>query len=380
MPSAGIVHRRRGSVTQIRKGVWMIRWSAGVDPLTGRRIRGKRTIRGTKSDAEKALTKKHDRADNGVTPSRSRYTFGGWLDEWLENWCRQVTDRTRHDYRATIRMYVAPTIRAKRLTAISAVDLQALLNDLLGRGLSPRTVRGVRAVLRIALNCALRLGFVRQKVVTLTKPPALPHDEVRALDAAQARQFVAAAQDDHWHALWVLLISCGLRPGEALALKWSDLEENSLRIQRTLVRVPNEGWRFEEPKTKRSRPVVLPPSVTRALTRHHALQAEQRLLAGEDYQDLGLIFSTAIGGPLNSKNLTARYFKPLLKRAELPEIRLYDLRHTAASLALKNNVNPKVVAEMLGHASTKHTMDTYSHVMPDMQAESAARLDELLFG
>jgi integrase len=358
----------------------MIRWSAGVDPLTGRRIRGKRTIRGTKADAEKALTKEQDRVDSGVTLSRSRYTFGGWLDEWLENWCNEVTDRTRHDYRATIRMYVPPALRAKRLTAVSAVDLQALLNSLLERDLSPRTVRGVRAVLRIALNCALRLGFVRQNVATLVKPPALPKREKQALDAAQSQRFLATARDDRWYALWALLVSTGLRPGEALALKWSDLEGNSLRIQRTLVRVPNEGWRFEEPKTKRSRPVVLPSSVIRALTRHHARQAEERLLAGEDYQDLGLIFSTAIGGPLNSKNLTARYFKPLLKRAELPEIRLYDLRHTAASLAMKNNVHPKVVAEMLGHASIMHTMDTYSHVMPDMQAESAERLDELLFG
>ena len=373
-------HRRRGSVKQIRKGVWLIRWSAGVDPLTARRIRGKRTIRGTKAEAEKTLTKELDRVDNGVAPSCSRYTFGGWLDEWLKDWCNEVTDRTRHDYRATIRMYVPPPLRAKRLAAVSAADLQALLNSLLERPLSPRTVRGVRAVLRIALNRALKLGLVRQNVATLVDIPRIVRREMQALDADQSRRFLAVARKDSWHALWVLLVSHGLRPGEALALMWSDLEGSTLRIQRALVRVPNEGWRFEKTKTGRSRVVTLSASVVRVLNTHRAHQAAQRLKVGKSYQDLGLIFATAIGGPLNSKNLTARHFKPLLKRAELPEIRLYDLRHTAASLALKNGVHPKVVAEMLGHASIMHTMDTYSHVMPDMQAESAARVEALLFG
>jgi len=141
--------------------------------------------------------------------------------------------------------------------------------------------------------------------------------------------------------------------------------------------VPGSKWNLAEPKNKKGRTVTLPTVAQRPL---RTLQAEERLRLGSAYSEQGFMFATASGQPLDVGNLKKKHFKPLLMRAKLPAIRLYDLRHTAASLLLANGEHPKVVQEMLEHFSITLTMDTYSHVMPDMQEQSAARLDALLSG
>ncbi len=201
-----------------------------------------------------------------------------------------------------------------------------------------------------------------------------------AINPASARLFLDAAHNTRYEALWQVLLTGGLRPSEAFGLRWTDVRNSELHIQRSLVRFPRGEWRLLEPKTKRSRRVVvLPASAARSLQKHRVRQAEERLKLGADYDDSGLVFTTECGGPLHLNNLSVRHFKPLLKRAGLPDMRLYDLRHSAATLRLANGENSKVVQEMLGHASVVLTLDTYSHVLPDMQAASAARLEEMLF-
>src|SRR5215216_4760731 len=153
-------------------------------------------------------------------------------------------------------------------------------------------------------------------------------------------------------------------------------------VQRTLVwRRKDGGWYFAEPKTARSRRTIpLPSSLVRGMREHRRRQAEQRLKAGPKYQNHDLVFATAEGSPLMPRNLLSRHFKPTLKRAELPaSIRLYDLRHSCATLLLSAGENPKVVSERLGHASVAMTLDVYSHVLPTMQQAAADRLERLLF-
>jgi integrase len=178
-----------------------------------------------------------------------------------------------------------------------------------------------------------------------------------------------------------VLLTGGLRPAEALGLRWSDVDGDRLSVQRALLRPRGGGWQLAEPKTARSRRVVvLPWSTVRALAHHRARQAEERLAVGSAYRDHGFVFATNDGEPLDVHNVSARVFKPLLREAGLPDIRLYDLRHSAATLRLANGENPKIVSEMLGHSSVVLTLDTYSHVLPEMQRESANRLESLLWG
>ena len=193
-----------------------------------------------------------------------------------------------------------------------------------------------------------------------------------------------ALQGERYAALFALAISAGMRPEEYLGLKWADLDlmKATVTAQRALVwRTKGGGWYFTEPKTSRSRRTIpLPTSMIAALSEHKRRQSEERLRLGAEWQDHGLVFTTSLGSPLNISNLTAKHFKPALQRAGLPTtIRLYDLRHTCATLLLSAGENPKVVSERLGHASITLTLDVYSHVLPDMQKSAADKLENLLF-
>ena len=373
-------HRHRGHIRLLRKAVWLIRWEERRCPKTNKRIRRTKRVYGSKKDAERALTAELKRIDAGQPARQACFTFGAWLEEHDENWCKGLSARTVHGYRAVIKTYLPQHLLRRKLEDLSPSDLQELFNDMSERGLSPTTVRGFRAVLRRALNRAMKLELVGRNVATLVDLPKPVRKEIRVLSPEEVRRFLEAAESDRFKALWYVLVTTGLRPGEALGLKWEDLDGNKLRVRRALVRISGQGWSLKETKTRRSRVVALPEMTIRALEEHRTRQKRERLQLGSSYVDRGLIFARSTGEPLESNNLKKRYFKPILEAAGLPVIRLYDLRHTAATLRLVNGEHPKVVQEMLGHASITLTMDTYSHVLPGMQEESAARLDELLEG
>jgi len=266
------------------------------------------------------------------------------------------------------------------LDQLGVDDVQAFYAALTNRGLSPRTVRFCHAVLRSALAHAVKRNMLPRNPADDATLPKSHRHEMRCLDRCEAQRFLAAAETDQWSALWILLITTGLRPGEACALKWTDLSDTRLSIQRTLVPGYRGTWQLDEPKTARSvRSIPLPPSAVRALVRHRANQAAERLRAGASYKDLDFVFANSLGDPLHPEVLSKRPFHRILQAAGLPQIRMYDLRHTAATLLLAAGENPKVVSERLGHASITLTLDTYSHVLPDMQQAAADKLERMLF-
>jgi integrase len=180
--------------------------------------------------------------------------------------------------------------------------------------------------------------------------------------------------------LFAVMLTTGLRPSEALGLKWDDLQGVTLRIQRSIEHNGN-GWNFGSLKTpKARRSVSVPSSLLIRLKAHRIKQAKQKLSAGADYQDHGLIFATPEGQPLDLANIRQRHFKPILQKAGLPDIRMYDLRHTCATLLLAAGENVKVVSERLSHASVAMTLDNYAHVLPDMQQQATDKLEDMLYG
>ena len=195
------------------------------------------------------------------------------------------------------------------------------------------------------------------------------------------RAFFEAAGEDRLETLYILAVTTGLRQGEILGLKWEDVDFDAGRIsvQRTLSAAKNDST-FSSPKSNKSRrSVKLATSAVEALRAHRERQLEEREKLDGLWQDYGLVFISTIGTPLNRHNVFGRSFKPLLKKAGLPHtIRFHDLRHTCATLLGSKNVNPKVVQEMLGHANISHTMDIYSHVLPNMQDEAAAAIESAL--
>lgn len=379
--------RRRGTITQRGSDQWLVRVTLGYE--AGKQIRVNRVIRGTKQDADKALTRLTREADEGLAVRTSRQSLGEWLKEWLDAWCNDVRDRTREDYRWILSRYLPPSLSATRLERLSAGDIQRWLNDLssgvvTGKPLSARTVRYAHSVVRAALNRALKIGRVSRNVSTLVDLPRQQRKELTVLSVDEAKQFLAAAADERGGALLTLLLLTGLRPSEALALRWTDLDLDRtsggvLRVNRSVARSSTGAWKFVEPKTNKSRrAIVLTTIETRMLERHRRTQAEEKLAAGKAYSDFGLIFATELGTPFTVGNVRRRFLARVLQRASLPHMRLYDLRHSSATLLLALGEHPKLVAERLGHSTTRLTLDTYSHVLPTMQARSAERLSSAL--
>jgi integrase len=218
---------------------------------------------------------------------------------------------------------------------------------------------------------------------------------MRAMTKHEATAFLEAARKDRYFPYWAVLLTGGLRPGEALGLLWEDvdLEEGKIHIQRSLTRRGIEGWQLTEPKTDRARRVVpLPDVTTRALRDWRKKQAEEKLKLGAEYEGHGFVFATEFGAPLDGANLSNRNFRTIMAAAELgawegegkkrrfrPGHRVYDLRHSCATLLLLAGEHAKVVSERLGHASITLTLDTYSHVLPDMQEQAAEKM-EAMFG
>lgn len=200
---------------------------------------------------------------------------------------------------------------------------------------------------------------------------------MRALDRTQlARPLaVAEASANRWTALWSLLANSGLRPSEALGLKWSDVGSDRVRVAQVLVMgLKGGGWTLTEPKTRGSRRTVTLPALTmNALAWHRTRQEAEKLAAGDQYKDAGFVFAGQLGQPLDLKNTTSRHFRPLLARANVPTIRVYDLRHTHATLMLSAGVPVKVVSERLGHASAVMTLNVYA-VLSGQQEDAVSRL------
>ena len=266
------------------------------------------------------------------------------------------------------------------MQSLTPVQVRRLYREKLDGGLSSATVQKIHVVLHKALGQAVRDGLVPRNVTEAVKLPQIKREEIKALSAEETKKLLKAAKGDRLEALYVLAVTTGMRQGEILGLKWEDvdLERGVVCVRRTLVRVGGH-ISLGAPKTPRSRRGVrLTTSTVAALRAHLSRQMEEIDRKGSLYRDEGLVFASEVGTLLNPTNLRTRSFAPLLERARLSSVRFHDLRHTCATLLLGSNVNPKVVSEMLGHASISITLDIYSHVLPDMQDGAARALENAL--
>jgi integrase len=357
------------------------RWEAIIDvglDENGRRRR--RSIYGkTRGEVAERLAAALHAQDRGTLADARGETLGAFLMRWLGEVA--VRDSTRRHYRQKLELHVIPAIGRIPLAKLTPEHVNTLLQSELRAGLSPRTVSHVRAILRNALGRAVRWGMVSRNVAELADPPRVPEYEARFLSVDEARAFLAAAAGDRLAALYSVALSLGLRQGEALGLRWDDvdLDARTLRVAHALDRVPGRGLQLVEPKTRSSRrALVLPDVVVRALRTHRARQLEERLAAGARWQDLGFVFTTYEGRPLGASHVVADSFRPIVRRAGLSgRLRFHDLRHSAATLLLAQGVPQRVVMEQLGHTTLAMTQK-YTHVVPQLMNDAAAAMDRAL--
>jgi integrase len=287
---------------------------------------------------------------------------------------------------------IAKQLRAKKLTALTAGDIQDHVNALRECGLAPRTVRMAHGAIRASLTTAVRQNQVAYNVASDATLPRQTKREVKFFTPEEGQRFLEAAEiaartEDESeafqgtaYAAFVVMLMTGMRVGEILGLKWSDLDEKSstLRVQRAVTQDANRRKALGPTKTSRSRAIPLGLRAMRALQAQRVRQAKWRLKLGDLYQDHGLIFANEHGGLLEAQNVSGRYFKPLLRSAGLPDLSLYGLRHSHATLLLAAGEHPKVVQERLGHSSIQLTLDTYTHVVEGLQERASERLEQLL--
>ena len=385
MPEKKPQPRRSGSIKKKRDGLFLVSVFLGRD-ANGKRQYHYKQIQGTKGDAQTYLNDILHSKDTGTFVKPLPLTLNEYLTKWLATAARpRVSERTHEGYTYLLDRHIQPELGQRKLSDVRPLHIQKLYADLLARGLSARTVRYLHAVLSSALKQAVRWGMLARNPAELVELPRQVRKEMRALSPTEASEFLKAARADRWGVLFALALTTGMRPEEYLGLQWKDvdLKQGIVIVRRALVwRSVGGGWYFGEPKTTRSRrSIPLPASTLRALIAHRRQQAAERLKAGAAYQQHDLVFATPEGGPLAPRNLKRRHYRLILERAKLPQdLRLYDLRHTCATLLLAAGEHPKVVSERLGHASITLTLDVYSHVLPTMQEAATQKLESLLYG
>ncbi len=372
----------RGQIIEKSKSVWLIRIQQR--DANGKRKSFSETFKGTKSEAEKQLTKKLGALDNGTLNTNSKQTLNEYLDLWLETIAKpRLHRRTFGDYKDLMRLHVRDSLGSIKLSDLKAIHIQKLYGELqTEKKLAARRVRYVHAVLSSALRKAVELDILSRNVAKLVQLPKQTKKEMDVLTEDECGLFLDALKGERLETMFSFALATGLRPEEYLALQWKDVdfEKKTASVRRAVIRLPSSKWYFSEPKTKSSRRTLpLPVTLIKELRTHRRKQNEERLKLGAAWQNHDLVFPSEVGTPSTHSNITQVY-KRVLKNAELrTSLRLYDLRHSHATLLLKAGVHAKVVSERLGHSTIALTLDVYSHVLPSMQAEAAAHLETMLY-
>ena len=370
--------RRRG------KRSWAIVLNLGRD-LNGQRRQKWHAVQGTKRDAQRELTRLLDSIHSGGYVEPTKLTVTQYLNRWLDSIQRKVAPKTWERYSGLVRLTLAPAIGSYPLGKLQPLHIQDCYAAALasGRidgkgGLSPQTVLHAHRVLHEALRQAVRWRLISRNPVEAVEPPKPTRREMCALGDAEIAQLLERTSDTRLGLITLLAVTTGMRRGEVLALRWSevDFERGTLSVCQTLEKT-KAGLSFKPPKTSKSRRTIALPAITvDALKHHRAEQGKERLRLGAAYEDSGLVCARQDGKPWDPDSLSGD-FRDLVRRSPL-KVRFHDLRHTHATQLLREGVHPKIVSERLGHSTVSLTLDTYSHVLPGMQDAAAQGVDAAL--
>lgn len=368
-----------GTIYRHTDGRWRAIMTVGVNPVTGKMIR-KYFYGKTQKDVREQLKQAREAQARGDNPSSTRTKLSGFLDTWLEEVIQPTrSQRTHESYCYLVRDHIKPFLGNIAVTRLTPRDVQVWINGRTQAGLAPRTVEYCRAVLRRALNQALIWGEVHRNVATLVTLPRKDRAERTVLSAIQAKLFIEACHGEKLGSLFVFAIATGMRKGELLGLKWSDVDEvkGVVRVQRQVQRRSGETY-FTDPKTARSvRSISLPQFALSALEHQKEIHAINKARRNPYDDSLGLVFAGDHGNVLDQRGVS-RNLDELLAALQLPRMRFHDLRHTFATLLLSTGVATRIAQDALGHSSANVTQTVYQHVLQDMRDGTAKALDSLL--
>jgi len=335
--------RKAGQLISRGSRTWLVRVSLGRDPETGTRKYHNQTVRGSFREAQNYLSGKLQEREIGRLPRATAISLNQYLDQWLTTAAKpRLRPKSYTDYESLLRLHIRPVLGTRPLGAIVQFDIQSIYAQMFECGLSARTIEYTNAVLQSAFRQAVRWKMLAEDPCVGVDLPRMKRREMEALSVEECRRFLAVARETEWFALYALARTTGMRPSEYLGLKWSDIDwhRGAASICRT-IQHSKAGWLFDDTKRKRSRRVVkLRDFVLKALT---GLRNTQPVATDTGCQvEHDLIFRSGTGSPLRQRNVK-REFRSLLEAAGIRPIRLYDLRHTAATLAVAAGVSVKVI-------------------------------------
>jgi len=372
---------------------WEARYTAGVD-ADGKQ-KQKSVYGKTRPEVAKALTKILNDINSGTYVKPSKLTIGSWLDTWLKDYKKQsVRIKTYSSYQDVVRLHLkSSSIGNLNLKDLQTHHVQHLLSSIIDKGLSPRMAKYVHIILSMAMKQALMSNLIVRNVCDGVTIPKQKKKEIRVLTVKEQEVFTEAVKGHRLEAAFILDLFTGLRLGELLALKWSDinLKEGILKVSRNVQRVRVEDAEtktqivYGEPKTESGRrSIPLLDEVVAILKTHKARQAAEKLKAGElyykeneeDREEDRFVFCTELGKQIETRNFQ-RIFYLLVEKANLKDVNFHACRHTFATRGLENGIEPKVMSELLGHSSITITLDLYSHVLPEKKRDSINKLKGL---
>lgn len=365
---------------------WEARYTAGVDPGTGKQIQ--RTITGkTQKEVAQKLKEITLAVDTGTYIAPSKQTVGQWLDTWADTYLGGVKPFTVVSYKGQINNHIKPAIGAVRLEALDTATVQRLYNDLANErdgkpGLSPKSIKNVHGVLHKALQQAVANGLIRANPADACTLPRIVKAEIRPLDEVQTKAFIEAIKGHEFETLYTVTLFTGMREGEVLGLTWDciDFSAGTIYIKQQLQREKKAGGQYQLVSLKNDKPRSITPApwVMEILHKHRQKQAAAQLRAGKLWNNpQGFVFTNEIGGHLVSWTVTKKY-KRVVAQIGRPDARFHDLRHSYAVASIRAGDDIKTVQDNLGHATASFTLDVYGHVTEQMKQASAARQQDYI--
>ncbi len=391
----------QGHIRPQGEGTWEIKFDLGRDPITGKRITKYVTFCGTKRKAQEELTRLLSQRNEARYVEPTKMTVAEYLRHWLEaDIDRRVAARTAARHRGIVEKNIIPKLGHVPLRKLTAAHIEAFEAEQQRegwvkarakkklragataeetRGLSAQTVLHIHRTLSQALDHAVRLGVLFKNPARQVKPSRPPSREIKILDKSEITTVIETAKPLGLYVPVLVAVTTGIRRGELLALRWSDinLKGSTLTVNQSLERIKGK-YVFKAPKTKQSRRTIsLASETVKALREHHTAQLQQRLKLGLGRDPRALVFARADGQPMDADTLS-KAFRRLVRAANVTPITLHGLRHTHISHLLMDGVHVKVVSERAGHANVTTTLNVYAAYIPNMQADVALRVDAWL--
>lgn len=358
---------------------YQITIEGGYDELTGKRIRAYKTVKGSKREAKSVMHKMITEMEEGKLTQRNKKRVGEWMDEWLDNYLPNIEETTRKGYKTKIRCYIKPALGDIFIKSLRPEHIQKMVNDMIDRELSPKNIRDTFNNINAAMKKAVKLRLIPYNPCEAVELPKLKKYRANVYPLEMIHKLLDTARGTDMYLPVFLLVMVGLRRGELLALRWDDIDFKNkvLKVRSNMVN-GEDGFIIKSPKSEAGiRDIHLGDDMVDVLKQARLQYVNDAFTYGIGFQNLGFVIRQEDGSPYKPDSMTQKWIR-FLDTHNLPRIRLHDLRHSNATALIQAGVNPRVVQQRLGHSDVNITLNTYTHVLPEMDIEAATKLDSII--